>query len=85
MQQRVLFANEPFLRKMLASFFGFNIPLYIEKIRRKNYARFWRWYLKHTRQSSQNHFFHYIQHDFNPQLPGLSKDQANMFKSLVSN
>ena len=28
--QHVLFANEPFLRKMLVSFFSWNIPLYSE-------------------------------------------------------
>ena len=28
---------------------------------------------------------HYIQHDFIRQRPGLSKDQINMFKSLVIN
>ena len=28
-------------------------------------------------------FLHYIQHDFICQRPGFSKDQANMFKSLV--
>ena len=29
--QHLLFANKPFLRKMLVSFFSSNIPLYIEK------------------------------------------------------
>ena len=29
--QHVLFVNEPFLRKMMALFFSFSIPLYFEK------------------------------------------------------
>ena len=31
-EQHDLFPNEPFLRKILVSFFRSNIPLYIEKI-----------------------------------------------------
>ena len=39
-QQHVLFANEPFLRKILVTCFSSHIPLYIEKIPRKNNVRF---------------------------------------------
>ena len=50
--QRVLFGNEPFLRKMLESFFGSNIPLYIGKNPVEKLLRFWKWNLKRTPQSA---------------------------------
>ena len=56
--RHVLFANEPFLRKILLSFFSSNIHLYIEKKNaRKSCLRFWKWNLKHTPQSAKNSCF----------------------------
>ena len=54
--QRVLFGNEPFLRKMLESFFSSNIPLYIGKNPVEKLLRFWKWNLKRTPQSASNSF-----------------------------
>ena len=54
--QHVLFANEPFLRKMVVSFFSSNIPLTLKKILWKKYVRFWIRNLKRTPHSAQNLF-----------------------------
>ena len=88
--QHVLFENEPYLRKMLISFFSSDIPLYIVKnpveelckvlemeLKKRTPRLIWNSFLKN--------FLHYIQHDFIRQRPGLSKDQISIFKSLVSN
>ena len=92
--QHVLFSNEPFLRKMLVSFFSSNIPLYIEKNPVEKLSKFLEMKLKTCTPSRPKKFFfekikfkvlHYIQHDFIRQRLGLSKDQASMFKSLVIN
>ena len=91
--QRVLFRNEPFLRKMLESFFSSNIPLYIGKnpveklckvleMELKTYTPVG---LKFVFEKIKFKVLHYIQHDFIRQRPGLSKDQISMFKSLVIN
>ena len=91
--QHVLFANEPFLRKMLPSIFSFNIPLYIQ---RNPLERLWKGLqmeLKTYTQASWKFVFEkikfkvlrYIQHDFVCQRLELSKDQISMFKSLVIN
>ena len=76
---------------MLVSFLSSNILLCIEKNPWENYVKFRKWNLKRTPHSAQNSFFrkskvfHYIQHDFIRQRPGLSKDQTSMFKSLAVN
>ena len=91
--QHVLFENEPFLRKMLVSYFSSNIPLYIgknpvEKIYKllemelKTYTPVG---LKFVFEKIELKVLHYVQHDFISQRPGLSKDQINMFKTLVIN
>ena len=54
--QHVLFANEPFLRKMLVSFFSSNILLYIEKNSVEKSCRVLEMELKSTPQSTQNSF-----------------------------
>ena len=91
--QHVLFENEPFLHKMLVSFFSSNIPLYIGKnpveklckvleMELKTYTPVG---LKFVSEKIKFKVLHYIQHDFIRQRPGLSKDQISMFKSLVIN
>ena len=78
---------------MLASFFSSNIPLYIGKnpveklckvleMERKTSAPVG---LKLVFEKIKFKDLHYIQHDFIHQRPGLSKDQINMFISLVIN
>ena len=54
--QCILFANKPFLRKILEEFFSSNIPLIGKKISWKNYVKLWKWSLKHTHQLYQNSF-----------------------------
>ena len=84
--QHVLFENEPFLRKMLVSFFSSNIPLYIGKnpaeklykvleMELKTYTSV---YLKFVFEKIKLKVLHYIQQDFIRQRPGLSKDQISM-------
>ena len=91
--QHVLFENEPFLRKMLVSFFSSNIPLYIGKnpveklckvleMELKTYTPVG---LKFVFEKIKFKVLHYIQHDFIRQRPGLSEDQISIFKSLVIN
>ena len=91
--RNVLFENEPFLRKMLVSYFSSNIPLYIGKnpvekqckvleIELKTFTLVG---LKFVFEKIKFKVLHYIQHDFIRQRPGLSKDQISMFKSLVIN
>ena len=41
--------------------------------------------LKFAFEKIKFNFFHYIQHDFIRQHPGLHKDQTSMFKSFVIN
>ena len=91
--QHVLFENEPFYRKMLVSYFSSNIPLYIgrnpvEKLYKlleieiKTYTPVG---LKFVFEKIELKVLHFVQHDFIRQRPGLSKDQINMFKTLVIN
>ena len=76
---------------MLVSFFSSNISLYIGKnaveklckileMELKTYTPVG---LKLVFEKIKSKFFHYIQHDFIRQHPGLSKDQISMFKILV--
>ena len=64
--QHVLFAKEPFFRKILVYFFSSNIPLHIEKILWKNYVRFWKWKSapKLVFEKIKFKVLHSIQHDF---------------------
>ena len=50
--QHVLFENDPFLRKMLVSFFSSDILLYIGKNPVEKLLRFWKWNLKRKPQSA---------------------------------
>ena len=92
-QQHVLFENEPFLRKMLISFFSSNIPLYIEKNSVEKLCKVLRMKLKTYTPAGLKFVFektkfkvlHYIQHDFSRQRPGFRKDQISMFRNLVIN
>ena len=91
--EQVLFANKPFLRKMLVSFFSSIIPLYIEKTPVEKSCNALEMKLKTYTPVRPKFVFekikfkvlHYIQHDFIRQRLGLSKDQASMFKYLVIN
>ena len=91
--QHFLFANEPFLRKMLVLLFTSNIPLYIEKYRVEKLSKVLEMELKTYTPVSPKFVFekikfkilHYIQHDFSHQRLGFSKDQARIFKSFVIN
>ena len=82
-----------FLRKMMVSFFSSNIPLYIGKNPLEKLCKVLEMKLKTYIPVSIKFIFeklkfkvlHYIQHDSIRQRPGLSKDQINMFKSLVIN
>ena len=76
---------------MLESFFGSNIPLYIEKnpveklcevleMEPETYTLVGP---KFVFEKIKFKLLHYIQHDFNRQRPGFSKDQTSMFKNLV--
>ena len=80
----MLFMNEPFLRKMLVSFFSSNVPLYIEKnpIELKTYTSV---DPKFVFEKTKSKVLHYIQHDFIRQRLGFSKDQAGVFKCFVIN
>ena len=89
--QHVLYANQPFFRKMIVSFFSSNIPLYVEKnpvekpckvleMELKTYTPF---SLKFVFEKIKFKVLHYIQHDFISQRLGFSKDQTSMFKRLV--
>ena len=88
-----VFENEPFLRKMLVSFFSSNIPLYIGKnpveklckvleMELKTYTPVG---LKFVFEKIKFKVLHYFQHEFILQFPGLSKGQISIFKSLVVN
>ena len=91
--QYVLFANESFLRKMLVSFLGSNILLYIEKGPVEKLCKVLEMELKTYTpvdpklvfKKIELKFLHYIQLDFIGQRPMRSKDQISMFKSLVIN
>ena len=92
--QHVLFAKEPFLRKMLLSLFSSNIPLYIEKNPVGKSCKIQETELKtYTPVGSKFVFekikfkvLHYIQHDFFRQRQALSnKDQTSIFKSVPIN
>ena len=91
--QHVLFTNEPFLRKILVSFFSSNIPLYIEKNPAEKLCKALEMELKTYTPVGPKFIFekikfkvlHYIQYDFICQRLGLSKDQDKMFKSFVIN
>ena len=92
--QHVLFANEPFLRKMLVSFFSSIIHPYIEKNPMEKLCKVPEKELKTYTTVGPKFVFdkikstkvsHYIRYDFIRQRPGLSKDQASIFKSLVIN
>ena len=80
--QHVLYANQPFSRKMIVSFFSSNIPLYVEKnpvekpckvleMELKTYTPF---SLKFVFEKIKFKVLHYIQHDFISQRLGFSKD-----------
>ena len=80
--QHVLYANQPFFRKMIVSFFSSNIPLYVEKnpvekpckvleMELKTYTPF---SLKFVFEKIKFKVLHYIQHDFISQRLGFSKD-----------
>ena len=91
--QHVLFANEPFLRKMPVSFLSSNIPLYIEKSPVEKLCKVLEMELKTYMPVSSKFVFekikfkllHYIQLNFIRQRLELSKDQASIFKSFVIN
>ena len=93
MVQHVLFANEPFLRKMLVSFLSSNIALYIEKNPVEKLCKVLEMELKTYIPVSSKFVFEkikfkllrYIQHNFIRQRLELSKDQASIFKSFVIN
>ena len=80
--QHVLIVNEPFLRKMLVSFFSSNIPLYTEKNPVEKLCKVLEMELKmYTPVRSKFVFekikfkvLHYIQHDFIHQRLGFSKE-----------
>ena len=88
-----LFANEPYLRDMLASFFNSNIPLYIEKNPVEKLCKVLEMKMKmYTPVSTKlilekikYKVLHCIQHDFIRQRAGLSKHQACIFKCFVKN
>ena len=85
--------NEPFLYKILVSFFSSNIPLYIEKNPAEKLCKALEMELKTYSPVGPKFVFEkikfkvlpYIQHDFVYQRLGLSKDQAKMFKSFLIN
>ena len=91
--QHVLFANEPFLRKILVLFFSSNILLYIEKNPVEKLCKVLKMELKMYTPVGQKFVFekinfkvlHYIQQDFICQRLGLSKDQTSISKSFVIN
>ena len=91
--QHVLFENEPFLRKMLTSFFSSNIPLCngknlvekLSKVLKMELKTYTLAGLKFVFEKIRFKVLHYIQHGFIPQRPGLSKDQISMFRFLVIN
>ena len=88
--QHVLFANEPFLRKMLEYFFSYNIPLYIEKNLGEKLCKFvemkFKTYtpvaIKFVFEKIKFSVLNYIQNSFIFQRPGNSKVYASIFKSL---
>ena len=80
--RHILFANETFLRKMLALFFGSIAPRYIQKnpveklcmgleTELKTYIAIGP---KFVFEKIKFKLLHYIKHDFVLQRPGLSKD-----------
>ena len=89
--QDVLFAKEPFLRKILVSFFSSNIPLYTEKNPVEKFCKVLEMELKtytpvdpkSVLEKIKFKVLHYIQHDFIRQRLGLSKDQTIMLKGLL--
>ena len=91
--QNIVFANQPFLRKMLVLVFTINITLYIEKNLVEKLCKVLEMELCPKFSVSPKFVFekitfkvlHYIQRDFIHQQPGFSKDQTSMFKSLVIN
>ena len=91
--QNIVFANQPFLRKMLVLVFTINITLYIEKNLVEKLCKVLEMELcpkfsvspKFVFEKSTFKVLHYIQRDFIHQQPGFSKDQTSMFKSLVIN
>ena len=90
--QHVLFANEPFLCKMLVLFFSFN-PLYNEKNPLEKLCKVLKMELKMYTPVGPKLVFekikfkvlHYIPHDLICQCLGHSKVQISMFKTLVIN
>ena len=78
---------------MLVLFCSSNIPLYNEKNPVEKLCKVLEMELKAYTPVGPKYVFekikfkvlHYIQHDFIRQHLGLSKDQANMFKSFVIN
>ena len=90
--QHVLFANKPFLRKMLECYFSYNIPLYIEKNLGEKLCKFvemkFKTYtpvaLKFVFEKIKFSVLNYIQNNFIFQRPGNSKDYAGIFKSLAN-
>ena len=78
---------------MLVLFFSTTIPLYIGKKSAEKLCKVLEMELKMYTPVDLKFVFekikfkvlHYIQHNFIRQLPGLSKDQISMFKSLVIN
>ena len=88
-----LICEEPFLRKILVSFFSSNILLYIEKNPVEKLCKVLEMELRTYTPVGPKFVFekikfkvlHYIQHDFIRQRLGLSKDQTSMFKGFVIN
>ena len=78
---------------MLVLFFSTTIPLYIGKKSAEKLCKVLEMELKMYTPVGLKFVFekikfkvlHYNQHNFIRQLPGLSKDQISMFKSLVIN
>ena len=78
---------------MLVSLFSSKILLYIEKNPAEKLCKVLEMELKAYNSIGPKFVFkqikfkvlHYLQHDFIRQRPGLSKDQASMFKCFVIN
>ena len=90
-RHNILFTNEPFLHKILASFFSSNMSVYIEKNSVEKLCKVLEMELKTYIPVDPKFVFeiirfkvlYYIQHDFIRQRLGLSKNQTSMFKSFV--
>ena len=88
--KHVSFTDESFFRKMLISVFSSNIRLCIAveilcKVLEMELKTYTTVCPKFVFEKIKFKVLHCIQHDLIFQRPGFSKDQANMFKSLVIN